>query len=420
MNYCRAGIWLLCILTLSCQNEQSTVLTYDLSPKTYVDKIECIGRLASANNYTITVPRLFGPGVKVAELTEEGLQAKIGDTLCKLESPEIQGFYDQYYDELEKGRVDLIKQEANNAVQVSLLKAQLKENELTTELTKLDSVQLKFAPPVKKRIMELEIEKNAILKRKITKKLEAQQRINEQTVRALKSQIIQKEQMLQRFQDMLDQLIIIAPKEGMIVHSDSPVVSFMIGGGGGGTMGGKTKVGISVMQDMPLIELPDLDSMQVIVMLMEADYKRVEKGQKVIIKPESIGEIEIPGTIKSKSLTSKPLSREFKVKTYEVVVDVDSLDHLVLPGLSAKCEIIIEEIADTTMIPSISIFEKDSSKIVYVLKEDLFYPTTIETGISNRAETIISKGLTGNETIALMEPPYKLIDKTDKTQTHEK
>jgi hypothetical protein len=36
------------------------------------------------------------------------------------------------------------------------------------------------------------------------------------------------------------------------------------------------------------------------------------------------------------------------------------------------------------------------------------------------AETIISSGLTGNETIALTEPPYKLILKTDKPEPNEK
>jgi hypothetical protein len=64
---------------------------------------------------------------------------------------------------------------------------------------------------------------------------------------------------------------------------------------------------------------------------------------------------------------------------------------------------------DTIVVPSAAIFTKDSTKIVYVSKDDKFLPVPVETGISNSSESIVSKGLIGNETIALMEPPYLLI-----------
>jgi HlyD family secretion protein len=406
------GLIIILIGCSSCQkNKKLEIITYDLSRRNFTETIYGIATLESANNFTVVSPRVHSPMLKVIELAEEGTMAETGDTICVLEAPDITSFYDTYYKELEQAQADLIKQEANNAMQLSNLNAQLEENKVKTKYSNLDSVQLKFAPEVKKQIMVLELKKNQIQQEKILKKLKAQKRINEQSIRALKSQIIQKEQLVQRFQDQMDLLTIIAPKPGMVVYSTSPMIMFMSGSGSGSSGGGKTKVGTTVFMDMPLIELPDLDSMQLLLMVQEAEYKRIEKGQKVIVRPESLKDIETTGTVKSKSLSSKRMDYKFKVKSYEIVIDIDSLDSKVLPGLSANCEVLVQNIQDTIMAPSISIFEKDSSKVVYVLKDKLFEKVIVKTGLTNGSETIISSGLDGSETIALMEPPINFIRK---------
>jgi hypothetical protein len=46
---------------------------------------------------------------------------------------------------------------------------------------------------------------------------------------------------------------------------------------------------------------------------------------------------------------------------------------------------------------------------VYVADGEQFIPVTVETGLSNSSNSIISKGLAGNETIALSEPPHNII-----------
>ena len=346
--------------------------------------------------------------LKVSELLDEGTMVEEGDTVCVLEASDISIYFNDKIKEYEKAKGDLITQEANNIMQLSQLEAQLKENEVKEKASRLDSIQLKFAPAVKKRILELELKKSQIIRDKILKKVEAQKRINEQSIRALKSQIIQKEQQANMYQEQLDMLVVTAPKSGMLVYAKSPFIVVM-SSDGTASSGGKTAVGTSVFSDMPLVELPDLDSMQIALMLQEAEYKRVEKGQKVLIKPQSSMGEPTTGTVKSKSLASQRMDYNSQVKSYKVIIDIDSLDNKYLPGLSAGCEIIVQEIKDTLAVPSVSIFEKDSSKIVYVLKDNLYRATKIETGTTNGSETIVTAGLSGTETIALREPPYNYI-----------
>ncbi|MDD4646401.1 MAG: efflux RND transporter periplasmic adaptor subunit, partial [Bacteroidales bacterium] len=97
-----------------------------------------------------------------------------------------------------------------------------------------------------------------------------------------------------------------------------------------------------------------------------------------------------------------------------VIVSVDSCHLRMTPGLSAGCEILIKQVQDTVVIPTLAIYVRDSLKTVYVYNGVDFKPVSIETGLSNSSETIVTKGLTGTETVALMEPPHNFIEKPKK------
>jgi multidrug efflux pump subunit AcrA (membrane-fusion protein) len=115
------------------------------------------------------------------------------------------------------------------------------------------------------------------------------------------------------------------------------------------------------------------------------------------------------GKVNRKSLATSIAQRYSgsKVRTYEVIIDLDSCHSKMKPGLSASCEIIMKEEKDTLFVPTLAIFEKDSSSVVYVKEKNKFMPVVVETGTAGSSYTIITGGLKGNETIALSEPHYQ-------------
>ena len=394
-----------------CKTSKPTIVTIELKREDFVEKIFQTATLESANNFLIVAPTLNVSSAKVAWLVPEGDLVHKGDTLCILESPDLLKIMEDVQKGLENVKADQAKLEANDAMQISNLQSQLAENRARMEKTLLDSIQIKFAPPVKQRIMQLEMEKAQILEQKLVKKLEAQKKINEQSIRALKSQIFQSEQLVQRYQEQLDMLYITAPKDGMLVYAESPYAMVIYASGGTTSFGGNIKIGTTVRRNMPLFNIPDLSDMQAVLMLQEADYKRIEKGQKVFIRPEALKGLVTTGTVASKSMVGEQLDYKSQIKSYKITVSVDSLDNRMPPGLSAECEIIVHQVNDTIVVPTMAIFEKDSFKIVYVLKGELFIPKKVETGLANRSKTIVTSGLTGSETIALIEPPMNAIEK---------
>jgi macrolide-specific efflux system membrane fusion protein len=184
-------------------------------------------------------------------------------------------------------------------------------------------------------------------------------------------------------------------------------------------MGAYVKVGSQVYPQMALLALPELTEMQVSVEVQEVDYKRINKGQLVDIQVDASKNLRTTGSVKRKSLAARnSYSSESKMKTYEVIVGVDSLHALMPPGLSARCNIFINQVKDTVVIPTVAIFERDSMKVVYVADGEKFRKNKVETGLSNSSQTIIIKGLSGTETISLVEPPQNYIEKP-KNSTHE-
>ncbi len=417
MKISNCAIALILIIMASCQADNKSVTTYTLSRSDFSELIYGIGTLQSANNNVIVTPRIPSSSIKITHLGKEGTQVKAGDTVCILEANDIKSQYDLQVEGLQKLEADLVKLEAANAVALALLQATLEEFKAEKRLSKLDSLQMKFSSENKSQIKKLEERINEIQQQKTIRKMEAQNIINKQSARALQSQIIQKKQVITRFQDLLDQLTLKATAPGMLLHARSPMRTIISSDGEISSSGGdKITVGSSVGISMPLVQLPDLDSMQVVIMLQEAEYKRVQKGQKVVIKSEAQPDLVTCGTVKSKTLSSSPLAYNYKVKSYKIVIDIDSLDNHFLPGLSANCELIVKEVNDTIVAPGIAIFETDSTKFLYVKRDKYFEKQIIETGSSNQSETIISKGLVGNETIALLEPPKSQIRKTQRTK----
>ena len=398
-------IIILFIIISGCARKKRNVITYDLKRSDYLETIDATGTIQAVNNFSMVAPRVSG--LTVAHLAKDGAYVKKGDTICILDSPELIGTVESFNTDLEKMEADLKKLEADNAMELALLKAQVETNKAQMAISILDSIQMKFAPSVKKRLLELEMEKTNVEEKKLQKKFAAQKRIDNSELIQMKSRITIQKNRIELFQNQINSLRLVSPFDGIVMHVEGKTFKTM----GGSTVGGKIEEGSKVFSSMPLLQIPEMKEMQVSVEVPESDYKRIINGQKVLIRVESVTNLNTTGKIKRKTLAGKNAEEKTLIKTYEVIISVDSCHMKMMPGLSASCRIIVDQVKDTIVVPAAAIFARDSSKIIYVAGNEKFIPVTVETGSSSSSKSIISKGLTGNETIALTEPPHNLISK---------
>jgi multidrug efflux pump subunit AcrA (membrane-fusion protein) len=392
------------LLVPACRKDKSNLITYDLKRRDYIETLDALGTVQAVNNFTILAP--VTPITNLLQLThlvKDGTHVKKGDTICVFNVPELSDMIESYKVDLENMEGDLKKLTADNAMQLSLLNAQVETNKAETAISMLDSLKMKFATPVDKKLIALEMEKANIEKNKLQKKLTAQKRINNSELIKMSSRIMMQKNRLQMFQKQFNSLKIASPVDGIVMHVQNYRLE------GGAFMFGDIEEGSSTLSNMSVLQIPDMKTMQITVEVSESDYKKIQNGQKVLINVESASDLHTTGKIKRKSLQRANSQIRTAIKTYEVVISVDSCHSRMKPGLSALCRIIIDQVKDTIVVPVASIFEKDSLKIVYVAQGKKFIPVTVETGTSNSSFSIVSKGLTGNETIALTMPSHNMI-----------
>ena len=114
---------------------------------------------------------------------------------------------------------------------------------------------------------------------------------------------------------------------------------------------------------------------------------------------------------------------ESNVVTYEVVVDADNADHKLIPGLTANITIYTlearnqlavpvkalnfkpQDFGDDAKLPTVAAEPAATAgaghKCVYVLRDNVLYPTTIEVGIDNGVYAIVKSGLSEGDVVAM-------------------
>ena len=405
-------IFLLYIMCLSsCTGKKDiSIITFKLSKSDYVEKINVAGTVQAVVNTPVMPPRNQLGQMTVAQIVEDGAFVKKGDTLCILSSPEVESRYREMLTSIETLEAGLKRAEADNKLNIALLEAQLATSEARLKISSLDSLQMKFATEVKQELLELEMKKALIEKQKTERKLAATKKIGEADIRQKKAGIMQEKMRAQTFADQISAMTIIAQRNGIVMRTESPRI-MVSGSTGTGSFGGPVREGSVIFLSTPVLQFPDLSRMQVSADAAEADFRKIEKGQKVFITVDAAEKLVTTGKINRKSLASSAAQRYSgsKVKSYEIIIDIDSCHSKMKPGLSANCEIVLKEEKDTLFVPTLAIFERDSSRIVYVKGKREFVPVKVETGTSGSSFTIITGGLEGDETIALTEPPNSLI-----------
>jgi len=416
------GFALISILLFSCKgNKDDGIITFKLAKSDYVEKINIPGTVQAVVNFPVVPPRGMRSQLTVVRLADEGEFVKKGDTICVLSAGEIKADLSQLLSSIETLEAGLKKTVADNKLKIALLEAQLATSEAQLKISSLDSLRMQFEVDVTQKLLKLEMRKSLIEKQKIEKKLASQKIIGETEIRQMNARILVEKAKAQSLSDQVNSLIIIAQRDGIVMRAESPTF-YIMGARGRAKIGGPIKEGSVLFMNTTILQFPDLSKMQISAEVPEAEFRKIEKGQKVLIIIDAADKLETTGIVNRKSLMGRTAERwsDSKVKFYEVIIDVDSCHSQMKPGLSAECEITIKEAKDTLFIPTLAIFERDSSKVVYVKGKRNFSPVKIETGLSGSSHTIITDGLKGGEVIALSEPPGSLISiikmKTDTTE----
>lgn len=184
----------------------------------------------------------------------------------------------------------------------------------------------------------------------------------------------------------------------------------------------EVEVGQTVVSNMNVANLytiADLDNMQVIGNVDEADIGQVKVGQAVVFSVDAYSDEQFEGQVTQVRLNP---TVENNVVTYEVVVAAPNPEHKLIPGLTAnliiytmsednvlllptKAFMFTPQINDDDNLPNPDgdagkLALGDDQKCVWVVKDGRLMPTVVTVGASNGLKTVILDGLSDNDTVA--------------------
>lgn len=165
------------------------------------------------------------------------------------------------------------------------------------------------------------------------------------------------------------------------------------------------QVGDTLWAGQKVAEIPDLESLEARVHVLEADAAGLAAGQKATLSIEGRPGESFGATVLRVEPMAKPRERESPVKYFEAILSLDRTETAFMrPGQKVTAEIRLEEAEAVIAIPRGAVFEKDGRRVVFRRQGERFEPVEVTVGRHSVSRVVIEKGLAAGDTIALRDP----------------
>lgn len=166
----------------------------------------------------------------------------------------------------------------------------------------------------------------------------------------------------------------------------------------------KVQIGDQVWPNQPIVEVPDLGQMVVQTQVRETDIHKVEENQRVLVLIEAYPDLRLEGEVSFIGTLAHEEAGQSGPKYFEVTVLVRDLDPRLRPGMSARVELLVEQIENARFVPLESVFERAGRRYAYVLRNGEPEVQEILTGPSNENHIVVEAGLDTGERVLLRDP----------------
>lgn len=173
--------------------------------------------------------------------------------------------------------------------------------------------------------------------------------------------------------------------------------------------------GAAVRLRQTILTIPDMEAMGVHVSVHESQIKKVKLGQRVRVRVDAEPGKEMYGTVAEVAVLPDSTSSRYtpNLKVYPCNVHIDGLQDWLKPGMNAKVEIIINDLADVMYVPVQAIEVENDHHFCYVDTGSDLERREINTGAFNDEFIEVVKGLNTGENVALTLPKRTVLDNSD-------
>jgi len=290
------------------------------------------GTIAAVNTRAVNSPPVWGES-RIVMLMPEGMVAAKGDTVAVLENERFANLLHTVSSDFEVQQRVLISVQAQNRSRAVAAHNAIIKAKLAMELATLSEENQRFAAPVQRQEAELSRRQAEISLTRSLQDSVAQAGIDSLGLARAELRNDRLQARMNRYKAYLDQLVLMAPADGMVVYhrerSDDGVKVL--------------RQGDSVDWNQHLLDITDITSLKVEMHVHESDRGRVQVGQRVTAAPEAYPGRTYPGHITA--VQSLPLAADAGAvsRVFLVTAHLDRIDPDLRPGMSVRATIHLED-----------------------------------------------------------------------------
>jgi len=378
---------ILCVITGSCSRVQ--VNEYSVMKGPFRQSVIETGELQALNASYLSMPRInyvYGYNFKIIGLAEHGKNVHKGDPVIKVDPSSVQKYIIERSESLENEVAAANKLRAQITNNMQDLRAQLRNEQASYEIKKLDWQKSGFESAGIRKIIELEYKQAEIRLNRIKRNLEMRPKLDSLDLLIQHIKVTQKENELKVAQETLAKLVVTSPLDGIFVIEEN------------WRTGQAIKVGDEVYLGAPVARIPDIRTMKVKGFVMENDISKIKPALNVIIRLDALPAVPFHGKILSVGKVC--IDREDK-KIFRTEVLITESDLRLKPGMTVSCEYITYESDNEMYVPSNCILEENKHFYLFIKRRGKIRKTEVETGLSNNMYTIVSGDLKQGQALEL-------------------
>lgn len=155
-----------------------------------------------------------------------------------------------------------------------------------------------------------------------------------------------------------------------------------------------------------ILTIPDMSQMGVSVNIHESQVKKVRIGQSVLVTVDAEPGKVLQGKVADLAVLPDSASSRYtpSLKVYPCTIHIDGSHSWLKPGMNAKVEVIIQQLADVMYVPVQSIEVENDQHYCYVESAGKLDRREITTGAFNDDFIEVRHGLTPGDLVALSLP----------------
>ena len=316
-----------CLLFAAGCREEASVQTTTTADN--ITRLNEAGTIMAANTLGVNGPG-WGGSQRITWIIPEGTRVTKGDTLVRFDTTDIDGYLQQYNDELVAKRLAVVSSRAQSVANRTRSNNGIDKAELASEKAELELKNQQYESATVRAKAELAGRQAQIDLEQAHRSRLAQTSLDSLNIAQASLKATKQEARVERMITYLDQLTAIAPGPGMVVYyreyTDEGIKVY--------------RAGDEVRRQARVLDITDTSVMKVTFTVHEKDRWRLQDGQSVQIILDAYTDTTFKGVVEN--VGRMPVANEegSVARRFEATAIVHDSDPRLKPGMSAR--VIIE------------------------------------------------------------------------------